>query len=68
MGAGPVDWDEIFEKFFTVLPNVPSNERHQTVVVIDGQPISWREANNQIKHKTELGLQIGQKLIELEIV
>ena len=56
------------ERFMKIFSNLPMVERNQTVVVIDDQPISWNMAYNEIRHNTELGKKIVNKLIKLEII
>ncbi|HBE90781.1 MAG: hypothetical protein A3E37_02735 [Candidatus Andersenbacteria bacterium RIFCSPHIGHO2_12_FULL_46_9] len=56
------------ERFFKVYANLPLNVRDQVVVVLDGEPITWRVANLEIVEDTESGRQILEKLANLEII
>ncbi len=46
----------IKEQFFKVYSNLPLNERDKVVLVLDGEPISWNVAYQQIKNDTTVSL------------
>ena len=56
------------EDFFNVYSSIPLKERKNTVVVIDGQPISWILAFQEIKNNTLQGKKILKILNDLEII
>lgn len=56
------------DRFMKVYSNLPLQERNQVVVVIDDEPITWNMAYNEIRHNTELGRKIDNKLAELDII
>lgn len=56
------------ERFFTVYTNLPLDERKNTIVVIDNEPISWNIASEEIKNETERGKKILNILTELGFI
>lgn len=51
-----------------VYSNLPLKIREEIVIVIDGEPLSWNVAYNEIMHGTEKGKIIIDKLIEMGII
>ncbi len=51
------------EIFFKLYAKIPDAERKFTIVIIDGQKITWEMAYKEIQNKTEL----GQLLVEVEL-
>lgn len=62
------DYDSLSARFIKVYNNLPLQEREQTVVVIDDEPISWKMAQREISNRTELGDRILKKLKNLDII
>jgi len=56
------------EDFFKIYSSIPIEERNNTVVVIEGKPISWVLAYQEIKNKTRLGQKILKILKSLGII
>lgn len=56
------------ERFARVYANLPMTERVHVVLVIQGEPITWKVAYGHVLHKTPLGEKILKKLTELEII
>ena len=56
------------ETFFKVYSNVPIEERSHVVVVIEGQPISWALAYQEVKNNTGTGQKVLKVLEELDII
>lgn len=56
------------ERFFKVYGGIPFEERKNPIVVIDGQPITWILAYEEITNETERGKQVLTILMELEII
>ncbi|OGZ45261.1 MAG: hypothetical protein A3C84_02940 [Candidatus Ryanbacteria bacterium RIFCSPHIGHO2_02_FULL_48_12] len=57
------------ERFFRVYANLPINLREEVVLALPKEgPITWQVAYLEIVNETELGKEILQKLIELEII
>lgn len=56
------------ERFFKVYPGIPIEERKSPIVVIDGDPINWNLAYEEINNQTERGKKILKILIDLEII
>lgn len=56
------------DKFFKIYSQVPIDERKSVVVVIDGEPISWNLAYQEIKNDTKRGKKILKMLQELDII
>lgn len=59
---------DIKEKFYKVYSNLPLNIRDEIIVVIEGEPITWRVAKNEIDNDTEMLKIILKKLEELDII
>lgn len=55
-------------RFFTVYDNIPINSRKELVLLIDGQPVSWEVAYNEIKNRTQLGYKILEMLVKLDFI
>ncbi len=56
------------EAFFKIYSNLPIEERNNVVVVIEGDPISWNLAYQEIKNNTSRGDKILNTLKELDII
>jgi len=61
------DMDEK-EAFFKVYSNLPLEEREKVVVVLDGEPISWSLAYQEIKNNTKRAHKILNILKKLDII
>jgi hypothetical protein len=57
-----------FQDFFRVYANLPLNIRNQVVVAIDGEPITWKVAFNEMTHNTKKGKLIYETLKKLKII
>lgn len=56
------------KQFMRVYTSLPDNERELTIVVVDGEPYSWKRAYLEIREDTGLGKEILKKLAELKII
>ncbi|MBI3413035.1 MAG: hypothetical protein HY051_03080 [Candidatus Aenigmarchaeota archaeon] len=56
------------DRFMKVYSNLPIKIRDEIVLVLDGKPISWNVAYNEIKHNTKAGETIISKLVELGVI
>ncbi len=56
------------EDFFKVYSEVPLDERKLVVIVLEGEPISWNLAYQEIKNNTKRGKKILKILKDLEII
>jgi hypothetical protein len=56
------------EKFLRVYSNLPIKTREEIIVVMDGKPISWNVAYNEVKNNTRLGEAILIKLKKIGIM
>ncbi|MDY6789058.1 MAG: hypothetical protein SVV03_03780 [Candidatus Nanohaloarchaea archaeon] len=56
------------DKFIKIYNNLPLEERENTVVVVDDEPISWKMALREMSEETELGKSIAYKLKKLDIL
>lgn len=56
------------ERFVKVYTSLPLEERKLTVVIIDGEPINWIRAHEEIKNNTQLGKKIQEKLMAEGII
>lgn len=59
---------DLGSRFMKIYSNLPLEEREQTVVVIDDEPVSWKMAKREVTEQTELGAEILKKLDELDIL
>lgn len=56
------------ELFLKIYANLPSDERDQIIVIIDGHPYSWNRAYDEVSNDTVLGDKIIKKLAELGLL
>ena len=56
------------DRFFKVYSNLPLNIRKEVILLIEGKPITWNVAYNEINNNTNLGNIILQKLIDLGVI
>jgi len=56
------------DRFLKVFSNLQIDVRKEIVVVIDNQPISWDVAFAEINKETNLGKNILEKLVKMEVV
>ncbi len=56
------------ERFMKVYSYLPLEERKLTVLVMQGEPISWARAYKEIKDKTPLGEEMLKKMVEKDII
>lgn len=56
------------ERFFKVYSGLPLEERDKVIVIIEGEPINWNLAYQEIKNNTKNGMKILDILKELEII
>lgn len=56
------------ERFLRIYNNLPISERGEVVVVVRGEPMTWKIVRNHIAHDTPAGKKILKKLCELEII
>ena len=59
---------EDYSRFLSVYANVPVKLRTGIIAVVDDIPYTWNTAYTEISGGTELGRQIYQKLIDMEII
>lgn len=55
-------------KFIKVYSNLPLKVREEIIAVIDGEPVSWNVAHQEIVNNTEKGRAIFKKLVSLRII
>ena len=58
----------VFEDFFRVYSNLPLNIRSHVIVTMDGEPITWKVAFNEISRNTEKGNKIYKIFKKLGII
>ena len=56
------------ERFIKVYDSLPLEERKNTIMVIDDEPVSWSLAHEEIRNNTKRGKTILKNLIELELI
>lgn len=55
-------------KFLKVYSNLPLGVREEIVIVIDGEPMSWKAANLEVEQDTKKGSEILDRLSKLRIL
>ncbi|HBC44705.1 MAG: hypothetical protein UX08_C0002G0010 [Candidatus Collierbacteria bacterium GW2011_GWB1_45_35] len=60
--------DEKKTKFYQSYANLPLELRSEICIVIDGEPITWNIAKFELDNGTTKGLEILQKLFDLNIL
>ena len=55
-------------KFLKVYANLPLGVREEVVIVIDGEPLSWRAAQLEVEQNTKKGIEILEQLNKLQIL
>lgn len=55
-------------KFLKVYSNLPLGVREEVVVVIDGEPLSWKVAQLEIEQNTKKGNEVLDQLNKLQIL
>lgn len=55
-------------RFMKVYANVPLNLRREVIAVVDDKPLNWNAAYLEVSEKTQVGLLITSKLIEMGII
>jgi len=56
------------ERFFKIYANLPINMRKEIIAVVDGEPITWNVANQEMSNNTKLGEKILRELKETKII
>jgi hypothetical protein len=56
------------QKFYRVYNNLPLNFREEVIVVVSGEPITWKVAKLEIDSETKIGDEILNKLDFLKII
>jgi len=59
---------EDFSRFQRVYANLPEKIRRGIVVVVDDKPYSWNSVYVELINNTELGREMYDKLIKMEII
>ncbi len=55
-------------KFLKVYANLPLGVREEVVIVIDGEPLSWKAAQLEVEQNTKKGKEILEQLNKLQIL
>lgn len=55
-------------KFLKVYANLPLGVREEVVIVIDGEPLSWKAAQLEVEQNTKKGTEILEQLNKLQIL
>lgn len=56
------------EKFLRAYANLPLSTRKETILILEGQPITWEVAYLEIRNSTPEGNKILEKLEELKLI
>jgi hypothetical protein len=54
--------------FLKVYANLPQSSRDEVIVVVEGEPYTWKSARLEIENDTQLGDKIIGILVELGII
>ena len=57
--------DTSFRKIYA---NLPVKARDEIIVVIDGEPYSWRSVRLELDNNTALGQKMLEKMIKMELI
>ena len=60
--------DDLKSQFFKVYANLPMGVREDIVMVIEGEPLTWKAAKLEIEQDTKVGGQILEELKKLNIL
>lgn len=55
-------------KFLKVYANLPLGVREEIIIVVDGEPLSWKAAKLEVEENTKKGQYILEQLSKLEII
>ncbi len=55
-------------KFLKVYANLPLGVREEVVIVIGGEPLSWKAAQLEVEQNTQKGKEILEQLNKLQIL
>ncbi len=55
-------------KFLKVYANLPLGVREEVIIVIDGEPLSWKAAQLEVEQNTKKGKEILEQLNKLQIL
>lgn len=55
-------------KFLKVYANLPLGVREEIVIVIDGEPLSWKATQLEVEQNTKKGKEILENLNKLQIL
>lgn len=55
-------------KFFEVYANIPLGVRNEIIVVVDGEPLSWKAAKLEVEQDTPKSKEILDILTKLKIL
>lgn len=62
------DIDEMRARFIKLFASVPLQLRDEIIAVVDGKPVSWSNAYNQIKNKSKDGDLIIKQLVDMKVL
>ncbi len=56
------------DRFLKVYANLSLDLRREIIALVQGKPITWNVAYEEIENETRLGKEILQKLLDLELI
>jgi hypothetical protein len=56
------------ERFLKIYANIPMGLRKETILVVEGTPISWNVAFVEVDNNTPLGKIILEKLDKMKLI
>ncbi len=63
-----LDMADVKDKFYIVYNNLPLGVREEVVLVLNGEPISWKVAKLEADNNTNLSIEILEKLKYLNFI
>lgn len=56
------------EKFLQIYANLPIASRNEIIVVVDGEPMTWKAAKIEVEINTSIGMKILDKLANMNLL
>ena len=56
------EYEKLKEKFLKLVPSVPLNLRNEVIAVVDGKPVDWDVASEEVKRNTKASKLIVDQL------
>lgn len=56
------------EKFLQIYANLPIASRNEIIVVVDGEPMTWKAAKIEVEINTSIGMKVLDKLENMNLL